>query len=612
MSKIALAIICKGIGEETKRLKQALESVVPFVDSVFVTFTSLEKEIPEAVAVARSFNASISYSCPQWKADEKAVAWLGEYFGYEPHIKLNDKLFLFDEARNFNFSQVSKTYDWIFWMDTDDVLVGGEKLREVVQTAEKNGVEAVYFNYIYQADFDPEGNIKHVVIEHLRERLVKNNGKYKWIAPIHETLIEQVPTNKTDNYDCYILHKNTHADRLASLTRNMKNLELAIYKTEGKDPRHNYYLAKAYFDIGTDEALDKAIPLILNHYLLGDHKSGWPEERAQAFEYLAEIYRRKKQFHKALKSAVYALLEAQPSVSVFLNLATTYMLMGEWERALFWVKQSTHVIDKKSTLVKNARDMKARTLEIIFQCCYHLAQIDEAWAAALKLKELFPDEEYVNNNFLLIDQLRQQRDITKTIYALADYLKATGERQKIKPLLQAVPKIAENTPFIADLYLKNQPPTAWGKEEIAIYCGPGFTSWSPKRLEQPGEAFVGGSEEAVIRMSHELQVLGWKVTVYADPGEDEGEYEGVKWLPYWKFNKLDNFNILVIWRQVSFVDQNLKAQKIYIWNHDIQNPLEWNKERIDKITKAIFLSQWHRENVPELPQEKVFLSSNGI
>lgn len=612
MSKIALAMICKGTEKEPERLRNALKSASPHVDAIYISFTSHEKDIPEAVAIAREFKSNISYTMPIWIADKQAIEWLINYFGYKPHLQEGDKLFLFDEARNFNYSQIPKDYEWIIWMDTDDILKGGEKLKDVVSLAETNNIEAVYFNYIYQADFDEKGNIKHVVIEHLRERLTRNNGKYKWIAPIHETLIEQTPTNKTDNNDCYILHTNIHEDRLLSLTRNLKNLELAIYKTDGKDPRHNYYLAKALFDVGTDEALNRATKLILEKYILGEHKSGWPEERAQAFEYLGEIFRRQRNFDKALKSGVYSMLEAQPSVSTFLNLATTYMLKGEWERALFWVKLSTHIKDKKSTLIRNPRDIASRTLEVIFQSCLNLSQVDEAWAAAHKLLEIYPDEQYIQQNFNFINNIRVQRDLTQSVVGIADALKQLGERHKIKPLLQAAPKMIENNPFIVDLYQKNNPPKFWNKDEITIYCGPGFTIWSPKRLQKPDGAFIGGSEEAVIRMSIELQKLGWKVTVYADPGDDEGEYEGVKWLPYYKLNKLDQFNILVIWRQIGFVDENLKAKKTYIWNHDIQNPLDWSDERIGKITKALFLSKWQRENVTKLPEEKVLITSNGI
>ncbi len=32
----------------------------------------------------------------------------------------------------------------------------------------------------------------------------------------------------------------------------------------------------------------------------------------------------------------------------------------------------------------------------------------------------------------------------------------------------------------------------------------------------------------------------------------------------------------------------------------------------DKIDKAMFLSKWHRDNVPLLPEDKVMITANGI
>jgi hypothetical protein len=609
--KIALAMIVKGKGEEQK-LERALSSIAPYVDGIFITLTGPTNELTEIEKVCRSFKANISYERALWTADKKAVDWLRKFFGYEPYMKVGDKLFKFDDARNFNFNQVPKEYDWILWMDSDDVFSGGKNLRLVAEHHLEGNIEAVYFNYLYHAEFE-NGKIKHRVIEHLRERLVRNTGKYKWIAPIHETLIEQVPTNKTDNYDCEIIHLATEEDRSKSLNRNLKNLELSIYLTDGKDPRHIYYLAKAFYDMHTDEADNKAIPLILEHYIGGDHKSGWPEERQQAWEYLAEIYRRKQQYNNEIKSLLNAFTEpAIPTPGIFLGIALHYMMLGQNELALFWVRIATSIPDKKTTLVRNPKDIQGRTLEILYNACLNLGRVDETWGAAVKLLEMFPNDERVKSAYSFIDQLREQRDITMKVSQLADYLEKHGEGHKVKALSQAIPRIAEQNPFMIDLTNKVNPPKVWGEKEIAIICGQGFTTWSPKRLSDPKESFIGGSEEAVIKMGEALQKQGWVVTAYGDPGVDEGEYEGVKYIPYYKLNMNDTFNIVIVWRQIGFFDREIKAKKTYLWNHDIQNQLEYTPERVKKINKVFFLSKWHRDNVPSLPEEKVMITSNGI
>jgi hypothetical protein len=178
--------------------------------------------------------------------------------------------------------------------------------------------------------------------------------------------------------------------------------------------------------------------------------------------------------------------------------------------------------------------------------------------------------------------------------------------------MMAVPDTIKDNPFMSDLMNKVLPPKKHEDNEVSIYCGPGFTTWSPANLKKKGESFVGGSEEAVMYLAKALNKQGWKVTVYSDPGADEGDWDGVKYLPYFKFNKKDKYNILIAWRRPDFVDWNCEAKKTYIWCHDIINQLDITPERLSKITKLIVLSPWHRTNIPDIPDEKILISSNGL
>jgi len=118
----------------------------------------------------------------------------------------------------------------------------------------------------------------------------------------------------------------------------------------------------------------------------------------------------------------------------------------------------------------------------------------------------------------------------------------------------------------------------------------------------------------VIYMARELVKLGWNVTVYADPDHEQVD-QGVVYVPYYKFNPRDQFNILVLWRNPTLLDYDLKAKKFYLWAHDVQNNLEYTGDkarRVNKLNKLIVLSPYHRANVPAVPDDKILLSSNGI
>jgi len=306
------------------------------------------------------------------------------------------------------------------------------------------------------------------------------------------------------------------------------------------------------------------------------------------------------------------MIEDERFPSIYVNLALCYVQKKEWARAEWWIKQALKMPQPESTLITTPKDLIARSLEVIYHASLNQSKLDEAFAAAVKLLEIYPDRKEMKERYEFLSKLKEQRDITKIFIQLSRYLEQTNQGNKLKPLVLAAPDIIKDNPFYSELELKVNPPRVHNKNEITIYCGPAFSPWSPKSLEDTNNTFVGGSEEAVIYLSEELVKQGYKVTVYADPGDDEGEYNGVTYLPYYKFNTKDQFNIVVSWRRPDLVDQNLNAKKIYIWCHDILNQLDFTPERLSKITKVIVLSPWHRSNIPDIPDNKVLISSNGI
>lgn len=582
MSKIALALIIKD-DSEADILKRALTSVSKYVDGIFITGT---KEPQEKIKqVCKEFNATWSW-----------FDWIKD----------------FSAARNFNFQQVPRDYEWIFWMDADDILVGGETLKQAVEVAEKNNIKAVFARYLYQVELDEKGNVKNILIEHLRERLIKNDGTFEWVAPIHETLIEKVPSGKTDFQGFTVIHLITNEEMYSSMYRNIEILEEEVIRNPN-DPRPIYYLAKAYFDTRAPEILyDPAGPGLesITIELIKDYirKSGWAEERAQAWEYLSMIYREVGKFDIAIECLLNALKEDPKFNSAYIQLSLCYVMLKDWSKALHWVKLAGNVEIPKTTLVVNPRDYKTMILEALFHIYLNTGQLELCQKVTHALSEMLPTEMNLQR-VKDVDDLKHRNDMAHWTIKLATHLKQTDQKEQLINLIKAIPAEIANEPVLVALRNEFIPPRKWGKDEVAIYCGPGFEKWSPKNLEQG----IGGSEEAVIYLSRELAKRGWKVTVFADPQDEAGKYDGVDFVPHYHINWKDEFNILVSWRQIHLFDvPGLKAEKTYLWNHDIQNPLTYTPDRINKITKVMFLSKWHRDNVPDLAESKVMYTRNGV
>lgn len=601
--KLALNMICYN---EVEDLDRCLASVVPFVDKAFVTITS-DNKATEEVCKKHGVDYDIKLDLKE-KITKKDVEWYNQFTGWESEIKEGDELFFFDRARNHVLNRTPKEFDYVLWMDADDILRNGQNLATVLEEMKALGLTSVFANYLYDVELDNKGDIRNVLIEHLRERIVINDGRYQWIAPIHETLIAQTGEVKQKDTKLFdVVHLAKYEKKLGSIKRNIKVLEKEICNNQGKDPRPLYYLAKAYYDHHTAEMYLRAEKLIYRYLKM----SGWAEERAQAYEYLAEMFRSQKEYNKAIKAGHNALIETAKFPTTYLSLALSNLCLGRYDEAMHWVQLAGKVPMPQTTLVINPRDMISRTLEIIFNVGLKTNQLDQAWAAVSELHKIFPQDENILNQYRQLTMMRDQRENTKTYVNLARHLMKVGDTAKLKLLAMAAPSDIEDNPIVAEFVKQYRPAQSWSDKSIVIYCGPGFTTWNPDNLKRKGDTFIGGSEEAVIYQAKELTKLGYEVTVYGDPGQ-EGIYDGVTYLNYFQFNHRDTFNILIGWRNVLFFEEKYKAKKTYLWLHDVPDAMMFTQKRLDNITKIMCLTYAHRQLLPNIPDDKFFITSNGF
>lgn len=593
MAKLALTMIVAPRDQEAAELDRCLKSIYQHVDGIFITITGKNKKVTK---VAKKYGAHISYC--KWEGD-------------------------FAKARNFNLSQVPKEYEYTMWLDVDDVVHGAENIRREIESAKKNNIHQVFADYLYEVFLHPtmicdqcairkEHNlyglhnaVSEVLITHKRERLTRNDGTHKWIGEIHETLIEQTPTTKIDTNSFQVIHLAALDDRISAVDRNIEILEKKLIDENAKDPRTIFYLGKSYFDLHEDK-LDEYVLMLMKEYL---KMSGWHEERVSAWEYINQIHRKYHQYDKAIDALFMALDEDHRFPSVYTNLAYTYMMMGKWQAALHWVKIAAQTPIPKTTVIINPFDLRVRLLEITFMASINLRNIEEAYAAATELVKMLPDNDWAKQRFAMITEVRESNALANSVARIANYYLRTNQLEPVRNLVAIIPPAVANEPALMDLRNRVMPPKVWRENDIAIYCGPGFEQWSPLSINEGG---LGGSETAVVFMARELSALGWNVTVFADPGAAQGRHDGVTYLPYYHFNSQDSFNILISWRQPGLFDLQIKAKQTYVWCHDVLNPMDFTKQRLEKIDRVIVLSQAHWDTARTIPEDKVYISTNGI
>lgn len=573
--KIALAMIVKGTSDEAPLLYKCLESVSGHVDAIYIDVNAPEGKTPnkKVVETAKHFTPNV-----------RKTVWTGDFVG----------------ARNENFKQVDGKYEWILWLDADDVVDNPEEIAKAAAIAETD-VHGIYVNYNYA--HDEYGN---VVVSHYVPRLVRNNQSYRWSASVgdgvgksvHETLTPTRSGGKAKCDEFTITHQDTDERRVASLRRNIKLLE----EMDKNDPRILYYLGTHYYDARLYEQSLQSLQAYVSI-------SGWAEQRSEAWTFIGNIHAIYGDDQKARGAYMHAIVEDPGNALAYASLGEVEQRNGLDRKAIEWFKMATTRDHDFTVLVQRPMEAKYRAYRGMAQSYVNGADVDAAKESIGKAMALRPFDPELKQAAKTIGELHEAQERLRAAVTLVRNFVVDAREHLIVPFLDSLPSELQEYPEIYAIRRQYTRPKRWDGKSIAIYCGTSaLGNWGPWSLETG----IGGSEEAVIQMSNRLTDLGWKVTVYATPGARSGNYDGVEWKHYWQFNEKDVFDVLVAWRMPGFYDHKFNARKKYLWLHDVVNGDELTEDRIANLDRVIYVSQYHANLYPNVPSGKVFVSGNGV
>ena len=588
--KIAACMIVKD-DSELPSLVKAVKSIIYNVDSIYITTTG--KQVKDIKKFC--LNNNINYSHFKWIDD-------------------------FSATRTFNFSQVKEKMDFIFWMDADDILIGGENLKIVAQQSKEAGKDVVFFTYWYGCRFEGEPipeNMVEVEMEQMRERLLKP-GVTVWKKRLHETPvpISGVKNNYTSfAYDpeknpIVVMHTAEVDDKLKiKMVRNKRILELELddeRKNGQIDPRTLLYLMKIYAVSDDPVEWDKCISMG-EEYL---PRSGWNEERATCLENMGIAWEMKGNHQEAIKCFHKAIAEWPLQPLIHIRLATSYFNVKEYKFAQYWMDIALKMdIDNKGSNLTNIKAMKLMSADLMLKLNYnyHRDTKKSLESAKLVYKE-DPNEQHMDQ-LVMLDSLDRLNDACKNFDDLTKYLAEIKETKNIVPILELLPEALTAQPFVHKLRQVYSQPKQWASNEICYFANFGqkhFESWDMSSLKSG----LGGSETAVLELSRQWTKLGYKVTIYGDP-KTKGGQDGVTILPWFYFNPYDNFNIFIQWRNGSLAN-TVKCKKFYVDLHDVWSGIDY-LDYINKIDKFMVKSNYHKElAMPEISEDKFLVIGNGI
>lgn len=562
MSKVALAMIVKSTDEEAVFLDQCLKNVSSYVDGIFITNTGAPGAVDK---VAEKYKANISY-----------FKWVDD----------------FSKARNFNFAQVPKDYDYILWCDADDVFRGLEKMHDMID--ENSDVDAFAFNYLYAFD-----QYKNPTVVHKKTQIVRNDGCVEWVGRLHEDFKENRQLNVKFVSFIERMHMTTETHVKDAQERNVRISEKEL-KDNPEDPKMTFNLGNSYFGVGRYQDAK-------GQYLKFLKTSGSNDEK-----YV--IYQRLSACEKMLGNKEEAITYLLTSIGLMFNLPDAYNNLGylyfEYNQLdlaeEYLLKGLTTKPQYHKSIVYNPRDYDYNPMMGLAKVYFNKSRPDLALPMLKGCAKIYPEDTYIKG--LIADMEKETDRLEKVLVVMEDIEALGGDLEKIQKALDGLPIDLRSHPAVCRIKNKYFVKTESTGKDITYYCGQTTHEWNPEMAKTKG---IGGSEEAVINLSKEWAKLGYNVTVYNTCGSEPMTCDGVRYEPFWAYNPKDKTDITILWRRPNLADYDLNTTKLFVDLHDVIPAGEFTEKRLKKIDKVFVKTNAHRSLFPNVPDEKIAVVPNG-
>lgn len=560
--KIALCLIVKPTEDEGKLLAQAVASVGDAVDGIFIT-----------------------------QAGEKPNAYVSSviklYGGFESFYKWDKN---FSNARNFNFSQVPKEYDYIFWIDADDTVRGAEKLRETIQQNQTIDTFSLWYNYA----FDEWGN---PIVVHHKTRVVRNDGCVEWAGALHEDFKANRQLSSKHIEGIEVIH-NSEGERVEeSKERNVSVAEQMVQDLPN-DPRSYWNLGNSYKAAGKDKAALEAFDTFMDMSQSDDEKYIVRLRKSESLYALGDK-------DKAVDELRYAIGMKPDYPDAYIKLGQMFYHLERYSEAIGLLKQSlTLEPPKYKIIVFNPMDYEYTPLKWL---AYSYTAIDQpmlAYECFKLMLQVTPKDKKLKD---IVSLMKKKADQYEKMMRRYNEIKEM-DKLEMKLALNKLPKEFQNAPMFVNLRNKHFPKTDSSGKEVVFMCGYTEREWNPDSLKEG----IGGSEEAVIHLSRELADRGYDVTVYNNCGHETKEFNGVTYKPFYTFNYRDKTDTVILWRHPKLADYDINCSKLILDLHDVLSESELTEKRVEKIDSIFVKSKFHRSLFPNIADEKFVIVPNGI
>jgi glycosyltransferase involved in cell wall biosynthesis len=522
----------------------------------------------------------------------------------------------FCAARNDSMKLLDDDVDYMFWMDTDDILINPEGVRKAAEILEREGKQVAIMEYVYAKG---HGNIKPVTQK--RERLIDVGEPGRWRNWVHEGYeFEGDDVGSIYIQDVVVEHERTPNQAIATGRRNHKIMKQQI-EEQGVDEFPTHMLRNYAYDFWEHKEFDKA----LKYYKILLGRDLGALQRYNALCRVSNTYIMIGEHEKATPYAMRALKLSGKERSIrdktypHVLLAQVFDQTDQPEEALFHAEKALKLGKPEVAAPINEYEYIVIPRKLIVKNLLAIGEDKQALELAKEVASMTQDKRDLEQARAIADGV-ENREALVALDTMKRLYQTTGNKEELQRVLDVMPPTLRSDPTGAqivkeiyhDLHKVDMYKTKGDKPVIVIYAGK--QAIEPWHGHSDIEDGIGGSEGMCIQISRELVKLDYKVIIYNNCQDKEGKYDGVIYRDADKWDSSQNCDVFISLRRPDVFKKLIHARLQYLWLHDtgygeVPKTMFYAPDRVTALSEA------HRDVLidnHDISPEQFWMTRNGL
>lgn len=327
----------------------------------------------------------------------------------------------FSNARQRSFDLATKK--WVMWCDADDIIVGGENLKKLVDEfdSSRTGLDAISYLFPYEYSYNEAGQCTCL---HYRERLFSNKNYFHWVNPVHEVAVQNdnIKVSLVTKDDVLFKHQRQYSPKRPESGRNLRILRKYFEKVGESDARQLYYLGLECCNSGL---IDESIKFLTRYIEL----SGWEDERVMACLKLVDIYQALGKHNEGIKWAFKAIEIKENWAEGYFALAKMFYFLANnnpgspdefrnWERCVHFIREGLKLPPTKTLLFINPLEREYEVHTYLNMALNKLGNVLGALASTVEGLKKKPNDPLLLNNRRLYEDFLSRQMVVENINVL--------------------------------------------------------------------------------------------------------------------------------------------------------------------------------------------------